>query len=156
MAGEELQQRCSRLVGKDASDHLGSMVETAIADDVPERADGAGLLVVRAEGQAVEAGQDDRAGAHGARLKSDDESAAVEAPAAEPLCGSADREELCVAGWVGVCLAPVVRRGEYVARGVKHQGADRHVVGEQRLARFVDGGAHRRLVPDAPGRGRGH
>jgi hypothetical protein len=46
---EELGQHSPALVGAYAGDHLGPVVEPTIAYDVPERPDGTGLVVVRAE-----------------------------------------------------------------------------------------------------------
>jgi hypothetical protein len=47
VGAEELVQEESRLLGEDAGDHLGAVIQPAVADHVPETADRTGLLVVR-------------------------------------------------------------------------------------------------------------
>ena len=91
-------------------DDLGTVVEPAVADDVPERPDGTGLVVVRPEDEAVHPRQHQRAGAHRARLEGHDQGAAGEPPLPDGRGGRAQRDHLGVAGRVAVALADVAAR----------------------------------------------
>ena len=81
------------------ADHLGPVVEPAVPDDVPERADGAGLGVVGTEHDAVHAGQHERAGTHRAGLERDHQRAALQPPLAAGPGGLAERDAPRRAPW---------------------------------------------------------
>src|SRR6266542_1064738 len=95
---EEIAQPRARFIGHHTAHHLGPMVQPTVPYDVPQRADGTGLLVVRREDQAVQPGQHDRARAHGAGLQSDDERAAGQPPFTDVPGGVPDRKDLGVRG----------------------------------------------------------
>ena len=152
MGAEEVVEEGGGVGGEDAGDHLGAVVEAAVADDVPEAADGAGLVVVGAEDQAVDPGQDGGAGAHRARLEGDHQGAAGEPPLAAGSGGRAEGDDLGVAGGVGVGLADVAAAGDHSAGGVHDDRADRYVARRQGRTRLVEGGEHR-LPPGHVGQG---
>ena len=80
MTFEPRTQHRSALLRQHAADHLRPDVEPAVADDVPQRPDGARLLVVRTEHQTRDAGEHQRPGTHRARLERHRERAAGQPP----------------------------------------------------------------------------
>ena len=146
VAGEEVVQQRRRLGGEHAGHDLGPVVEAAVADHVPERADGAQLVVVRPEDEAVDPGEHEGAGAHRARLEGDDEGAAGEPPLTAGGGGGAQRDDLGVPGRVALGLAGVAARADDRAGLVEHDGADRYVVTGEGGLRLGEGEAHG-LVP---------
>ena len=60
MAGEEIVQQAPALVGEDPADDLGAVVETAVADHVPEGADGPRLQIDRPVNEPVDPREHDR------------------------------------------------------------------------------------------------
>ena len=138
----------------DAGHHLGSVVETTVADDVPEAADGAGLVVVRREHDALDPGQHGRARAHGARLERHHERAALQPPLTPLRRRDPQRDDLGVAGGVVRRLPHVVARAEHPAVGIEDDGAHRHVAGRERCPRLVEREPHR-VAPTGDG-GVGH
>src|SRR5439155_5078980 len=80
---EEIDERAPAFLTEDAARHLEPVVQARVAAEIAERSDEARLRVVRAEAEARDPREHDRAGAHRARLERHVESAAREAPGAE-------------------------------------------------------------------------
>ena len=151
VGGEEGVHEGGALGLEDAAEDLGAVVEAAIADDVPEGADGTGLGLPGAEDDAGDAGQHEGAGAHGAGLDGDGEGAALEAPAvAEAGGGGAEGEDLGMGGGVAEALPGVAGGGELVAVTVDDYSADGDVVAG--LTSGPDGRPDQRLVTAGHGR----
>lgn len=136
---------------EDAAADLGAVVEAAVADDVPEGADGAGLGLPGAEDEAGDAGQDEGAGAHGAGLDGHGEGAALKAPAvAEDGGGGAEGEDLGMGGGVAEALTGVAGGGELAAVTVDDDGPYGDIVAGG--AGGPDGGPDQLLVTAGHGR----
>ena len=143
MGGEERVQQGRRLGGQDAGHDLGPVVEPTVAHHVPERADGAQLVVVRTEDEAVDAGEHEGAGAHRARLERDDEGAAGQPPLAAGRGGGPEGDDLGVPGRVALGLAGVATRADDGAGLVEDDGTDGYVVTGERGLRLGEGQPHR-------------
>ena len=134
------------------------MVQATVADDVPQRADGAGFLIPCAKHEVSHAGLDDGAGAHRAGFKRDVEGAVLEPPCAASGCGLAQGDDFRMARWVGVTFASVAAGTDDVARAIDDDRAHRNVAIGQRFtcqaqrARHVGVGTrsegHRAMVPE--------
>src|SRR5512139_3761074 len=151
MGREELLEHQRALVGEHAADHLRAVVEPAVAYDVPERTDRAGLVVVGAEDHPRDPGQDCRAGAHRARLERHDECAALQTPL--PVYGGSltQRHDLGVGGGVPDGLPLVVTAADDLAVRAEHDRADGDVAGVGSSACFGEGlphGVDPLVVPD--------
>src|SRR5204862_2909069 len=129
--------------GKD----LWTVGEAAVADDVPERANRAGLRLPRPEDQRADAREDERPGALGARLDRDDQRAAVPPPVAAGRGRPPQRQDLGVSGRVADGLALVVCGGQLDPVRVEDDGPDRHVVAG--ATRDLQGAPHPALVDQA-------
>src|SRR6202012_4417562 len=99
---KELRQQRATLVRADAADHLGSVIESTITDDVPQRADGTGLGIPGPEDKSSNPAEHDGAGTHGARLQSHDQGAAVQVPGPPAARGPAQRDELGVRSRIAI------------------------------------------------------
>ena len=77
---EESPEQRGRVVCAHPRDDFGPHREPPIAHDVVHRADGAGLVVPRAEYDPGEVRLQECSGAHQARLETDDQSAPGEVP----------------------------------------------------------------------------
>ena len=89
VVAEERLQELGGLLREHAGGHLRAVVQTPVADDVPQRPDGTGLLVPRAEDKVRDPGQYDRPRAHRAGFKRDVKRAVVETPLAPSRGGLA-------------------------------------------------------------------
>ena len=105
---EVISEPTGAFVGQDAADDLDPVVPAVIGQNVEMRTDGAELGVGRAEAERSDARQENRAGAHGARLERDEKVAAFETPVVEALSGLAQGENLGVGGRVAQGHAAVV------------------------------------------------
>ena len=151
VGGEEVVHEGGALLLQDAAVDLGAVVEAAVADDVPEGADGAGLGLPGAEDDTGDAGQDKGTGAHGAGLDGHGEGAAFETPAvAEAGGGGAKGEDLGVGGGVAEALPGVAGGGEFPAVAVDDDGPDGNV--GTGLASGPQRGADQLLVTAGHGR----
>ena len=131
------------LVGEDPGHDLGAVVESAIAQNVPEGAGSAVLLIPRAEDDAVHARQPRGARAHRARLERHRERAAVEPPVRTPLRCLANRHDLGMRGRVVRRLSRVAPDADHGALAIEDDGADRHLAPSSRAASLVQGTAYR-------------
>ncbi len=142
VGAEELVEEGGALLGEHSADHLGAMVEPAVADHVPQRPDRTGLVVVRTEHDPVDAREHQRPGAHRAGLEGHHEGAAGQPPLADGAGRLAHGHDLGVAGRVAVALADVAARADDLAGGGEHDGADRYVAPAGRRRREVEGRPH--------------
>ncbi len=146
LGAEEVVEERPTLLGEHPGEDLRAVVEPAVADDVPQTADGTGLGVVGAEHHPRHPGEDGRTGAHRAGLEGDDEGAARQAPLPPARGGRTQRDDLGVPGGVAPRLADVVPAPDGRTAGVEDDRADRDVPGLEGRARLDEGLAHR-LVP---------
>lgn len=103
----------------------------------------AALGVLRPEHQPPDAGQADRAGAHGAGLQSDEEFQSGQAIGPQPRGGGAQGENFGVGGGVGGGDRSVAGAGDdLAARRIEDDCADRHFAGRGRRLRLLKGDAH--------------
>ena len=115
------------------------MVQPRVVADLEEGPDRAGFGIVAAVNEASDAGIDDRAGAHGARLKRDRESAFVKPPMANERGRFPQRQNFRVGGRVGVAFAAVMASPDYFSRrDVEDDAADRNFVQRESSAGFGD------------------
>src|SRR6185437_119406 len=89
-----------------------AVVQPGMVDDGKHGAAGAGFGIERGEDEAVKAGMDHRAGAHGAWLKSNVERAAGEAVVAERHRGGAHGSNFGVGGGVVVAKDSILPAGD--------------------------------------------
>jgi hypothetical protein len=122
------------------------VVEARLPEHVENAAGGARLRVGGAVDDPREARQDDRAGAHRARLEGHVEDRVRNPPPPEIRSGLAEREDLGVRRGVSPKLALVSRRGEHLPLSHDH-GADRDVVVIGGTLRLAQRETHELLVP---------
>src|SRR5699024_8537482 len=103
-----------------------------VAYHVPQRPDGARLLVDRCEHQPLNARQHDRTGAHGARLQRDDQSAVVQPPTPEGVRGRTQRDHLRVPGRVTVAFSHIDTLTDHGAALIEDDRPNRYVTGRLR------------------------
>ena len=125
--GEEILQQCAALCLEDTAAYLDTMVEPWIPYDVKKRADRAGLWIEGAEDQPRDAGQYERAGAHGARLECDDEREAGQPPRSQPPGGLPQRKELGMRRRIMPDLTFVARGRKDITSLVEDDRADRNI-----------------------------
>ena len=119
------------------------MVERGtVAQQIPDRTDGAGLVVEGTEDDPGDAGADEGAGAHRARFQGDDERGIVEAPATGDRRGLGDGHEFGMAERIGVDFAAVVTAPDDSAGPVEDDGPDGNVVMSGRPRRLGEGESH--------------
>jgi len=135
LPAKKVGQQRRTLCLADAAGDLGTVVEPPVAHHIPQRADGAGLGIPRAEHQPRDARQYECPGAHRAGLEGDRERAAVQVPRTECRTGAAQREHLGVPGRVVADFALVVRRGDHRAGRIEDDGSDRHLATGEGFAR---------------------
>lgn len=145
---EERAQQDTGFLGPHPGGELDAMVQPRLAHQVIQGSGGASLGIHRADHEALHARQNDRAGAHGARLERDGERAPGEVPAAGDASGLAQGKDLRMRGGVLIGFATVTRLSQKLPVGPEHDRADRHVSGVPVSggARLLKGEAHHRLV----------
>ena len=131
--------------GQDAARDVGAVVEPRLGEHVEHAAGRARLGVGAAVDDARHAREDDRPGAHGARLERHDERGVEHAPRAEGAGRLAERDRLGVRGRV-LAQLPLVVPGADDRAVADDDRADRHVVVVERALGLRDGEAHERLV----------
>lgn len=104
------------------------MVKPTVADDVPQTADGTGLLIECAEDDPGNAGLHRGSGTHRAWLKRDNKGAVVEAPGVECHGGLAHGNYLGVGSRVGINLSSVGTPTDDGATRIEEKRADGDVV----------------------------
>src|SRR4051812_26060651 len=142
---EEVGQQRGGLPRQDAAGDLGPVVEPRLGEDVEDTARRARLRIGAAVDDAGHAREDDRAGAHGARLERHVERAVEHAPRADRGRRLAERDRLGVRGRVLAQLALVSPGADDLAVADDDR-ADRHVVVVERAPGLGDGQAHPVLV----------
>jgi hypothetical protein len=80
---EEAAQQCGAFVGANAGEHLGSVIETRVTEQVAHGSGHSCFLVPSTEHDARDAGEHDRARAHRAGLERHVQRALTEPPFAE-------------------------------------------------------------------------
>src|SRR5690606_25255797 len=105
------------------------------------------------EHDARDAGREDRAGAHDARLEGDDEGHIGQTPLPAGRGRLPDRDDLGVRGRVGGRLALVATGPDHATLGIHDHRPDRHVAGRERAFGFGEREAHRGDVGGEGGRG---
>lgn len=123
VASEEGFQELGGFFGQDAGDDVEAVVEAWVGAELIEGACAAHFGVWGAVDQALDAGVDQGAGAHGTGLKGDGQGAVLEAPGAQFACGFAEGEDFGVGGGVLKRFAEVVGLGQDFVAAVDH-GAD--------------------------------
>lgn len=114
----------------------------AIAQQIPHRTDGSGLVVEGTEDHALGPGADEGPGAHRARLQGHDEGAAVQAPLTPERGGGGDRHELRVAERIGIDFAPIVTAPDDLTDLIDDHSPDGNVVMSRRQRRLGEGMPH--------------
>ena len=122
------------------------MIETTIADDVPERADSTGLRIERTEDDPIDSGQHQSAGTHRAGLEGHDQGAAREPPPADRSSGRAQGQDLGMRRRVASRLARVGTRSDDVTGSIDDDGTDRDVAAGNRESSLAQREPHERLV----------
>jgi hypothetical protein len=121
--GEEGLDEGGAVGGEDAGGYFGLVVEAGVGEDFKAGADRAGFGVVATVDEARDAGLDDRASTHAARLNCDVKSGGGEAVIAKDAGGFADDGDLGVGGGVGVADGAVAGAGDDLCV-VDQDGAD--------------------------------
>src|SRR5690348_10241413 len=121
------------------------MIQLPMADDVTDRTSHAGFLIPRTEYQSIEPREDDRAGAHRARLEGYVQRAIVEAPAPKHSGGLTNGEHLGVRCRVLIALCPVCCLCEEPTVA-NDDGTDRNVAGRRGFRRDGQGLTHPSLI----------
>jgi hypothetical protein len=114
--------------GEDAGRNYYMMIEAGVGEDFEAGADGAALGIIGAVDEAGDAGLDDGAGAHAARLDSDIERGVSKAVVAEKAGGFAQDDDFGVGGGVAIADRAIASTGEDFPVMDKH-GADRDFAG---------------------------
>jgi hypothetical protein len=148
--GEEGLDYGGAVGGQNARSDFHLMVEARVREDFETGADGAAFGVVRSVDEARDAGLDDGAGAHGARLNGDVQRGVGEAIVAEEAGSFAKNDDFGVCRGVAIADSAVAGTGEDLAV-MDEDGADGHFAGFGRRASFdygllheLDGGFHAR------------
>lgn len=105
---EEVAQKAAGFLFQNASldDHL--MIEARMIEHMQDRTGCPGFWIACGVDQAVQAGMNHCAGAHGAGLKRDVELAVSQAIIAERLCRGAQGDDLGMSGWVEIAQDSVL------------------------------------------------
>jgi hypothetical protein len=142
---EEVSQQGRPLILEHSQSDLELVIQPRVIHDVVKRQSGSGARVLRAENKPPDAGQYQRAGAHGTGLESDVHGHTIEPPAADPLGGPSESQDLSMSGCVALQLSLVVRRAQDLA--VAHQkSAYRYVAMVERKLRLPEREAHEVVI----------
>jgi hypothetical protein len=127
--------------GEDAGGDFHLVVEAGVGEDFEAGVDRAAFGIVGAVDEARDAGLDDGAGTHAARLDSDVERGVGEAVVAEQVGGFAQSNDLGVGGGVAIADSAVARTGQELAVMYEH-GSNGDFAGFGSRARFSQGFLH--------------
>jgi hypothetical protein len=139
--GEERLEDGGAVGGEDAGGDLHLMVEARVRKDFETGANGATFGIVGAVDEVRDAGLDDGAGAHAARLDGDVQSGVGEAVVAEKAGGFAKNDDFGVGSGVAVADGVVARASEDLTVVDKHR-SNRHFAGFGGRTSFGKRGLH--------------
>lgn len=148
---EECAQQVTAFLAPHPGGELDAVIQPRLAHQVVQGSGGTSFGIHRADDDALQTGQNDRTGAHRARLERDGERAAGEVPATGDASSRAQGEDLRMRGGVLVGFPTVAGLSQKLPAGPEHDRADRHVSGVPvgGGARLLEGEAHHRLVVHA-------
>jgi len=126
--GEERLEDGGAVGGENSEGDFHLVVEAGVGEDFEAGTDGATLGVVGAVHEAGDAGLDDGAGAHAARLDGDVERGVGEAVVAEKAGGFANDDDFGVGGGVAVANGAIAGTSEDLGVVDEH-GADGNFAG---------------------------
>lgn len=113
--GEEVTEQQRSGVSEDAAGDFDAVVQGVVIEDGELGSDGAAFGIVGAVDEALDAGLDDGAGAHGAGFDGDVQRCAEQAVIAEAERRFAKRNDFCVGSRVGIRNGAIAGPGKDVA-----------------------------------------
>jgi hypothetical protein len=146
--GEEVLQQRTALSLEDTATYIHTVVQPRIAYHVKKRTDRTSLGIEGAENQPRDSRQHEGAGAHGARLESDDQRQARQPPRSQLSGRFPQREEFGVRRWIMPDLAFIARGRQNGPSLVDHHSTDRHIAVHCRQSSLIKSQLHR-VVPVA-------
>src|SRR5699024_448544 len=107
LIGEKPAQEFRGPLRQHATGNLRPVIEPAVTHDVPQRANGTGLIIECPEDEPAHTSGNQRAGTHRARLQRDHQIASLQPPLPAVLCCLSYRVDFGVAGGIAVAFARI-------------------------------------------------
>src|SRR5699024_8360302 len=152
LIGEKPTQEFRGPLRQHATGNLRPVIAPAVTHDVPQRANGTGLIIECPEDEPAHTSGNQRAGTHRARLQRDHQIASLQPPLPAVLCCLSYRVDFGVAGGIAVAFARIDPPANNASVLVCHDRGHGHIIVNrcrqiQRLAheRF-NRGAHQTIA----------